>query len=61
MTKLNAILEDEDEIVEWAATHPELYDCGHSVDYINDAKDRTYADKAAMFPDLTCMFLLSCQ
>ena len=58
VTKLKAILENEDAIVEWAATHPELYDRGHSDYYIKEAKDRAYADKAAMHPDLTGMFLL---
>ena len=37
VTKLKVILENEDAIVEWAATHPELYR-GHSDCYMKERK-----------------------
>ena len=37
VTKLKVILENEDAIVEWAATHPELYR-GHSDYYMKERK-----------------------
>ena len=45
VTKLKAILENEDAIVEWVATRLELYDRGHCEYYIKEAKHRAYADK----------------
>ena len=38
VTKLKVILENEDAIVEWAATHPALYDRGHSDCYMKERK-----------------------
>ena len=40
VTKLKVILENEDAVVEWAATHPELYDRGHSDCYMKERKTR---------------------
>ena len=38
VTKLKVILENEDTIVEWAATHPEMCDRGHSDCYMKERK-----------------------